>query len=64
MGNLNGKEWPLEFKQFQVFFLDLMVKLFFKYLDDFLVFWMKDLLLYSQTEEHHLKHILLVFEKF
>ena len=44
-------------------FLNLMFKLFFKYLADFLVFWMDDLLVYSQTEEEHLKHIQLVFEK-
>ena len=41
-----------------------MFKLFITYLDDFLVFWMDDLLIYSQTEEEHLKHIELVFEKF
>ena len=41
-----------------------MFKLFFKYLDEFLVFWMDDLLIYSQTEEEHLKHLQLVFEKF
>ena len=38
-------------------FLILMFKLFFKYLDGFLVFWMDHLLIYSQTEEEHLKHI-------
>ena len=41
-----------------------MFRLFFKYLDDFLVFWMDDLFIYSQTEEEHLKHLQLVFEKF
>ena len=41
-----------------------MFKSFFKYLDDFLVFWMDDLVIYSQTEGEHLKHIQLVFEKF
>ena len=40
-----------------------MLKLFFQYLADFLVFWMYDLLIYSQTEEEHLKHVQLVFEK-
>ena len=40
----------------------LIFKLF-KYLDDFLVFWMDDLLIYSQTEEH-LKNLQLVFENF
>ena len=41
-----------------------MFKLFFKYLENILVFWMDDLLIYSQTEEEHLKHIQLVFKMF
>ena len=41
-----------------------MFKLFFKYLDNFLVFWMDDLVFHSQTEEEHLKHIQLGFKKF
>ena len=41
-----------------------MSKLVFKYLDDFLVFWMDDLLIYSKTDEEYLKHIQLIFEKF
>ena len=45
-------------------FLNLMFKLFFQYLAEFLVFWMDDLLIYIQTEEEHLKHLELVFEKF
>ena len=36
-------------------FLNLMFKLFFKCLDDALVFWMDNLLIYSQTKEEHLK---------
>ena len=40
-----------------------MFKSFFKNLDNILVFWMDDLI-YSQTEEEHLEHIWLVFEKF
>ena len=43
-------------------FLNLMFKLFFKYSDEFLVFWVDNLLIYSQTEEH-LKHLELAFEK-
>ena len=39
------------------------VPIIFKYLDDFLVFWMDDSLIYSQTEEEHLKHFKLVFSK-
>ena len=48
----------------QSIFLNLMFKLFFKYLDKCVVFWMDDLLIYSQTEEEHLKHLELDFEKF
>ena len=44
-------------------FLNLMFKLFFKYLDEFWVFWMDSLLIYSQTEEEHLKHLELFFGK-
>ena len=41
-----------------------MFKSFLKYLDEFLVFWVDDLLIYSQTEEEHPKHLELVLEKF
>ena len=41
-----------------------MFILFFKYLDEFPIFWVDDLLVYSQTKEEHLKHLELVFEKF
>ena len=44
-------------------FLNLMFEIFFKYLDNLLVLWMDDLLIYSQTAEENLKHIHLVFEK-
>ena len=44
-------------------FLNLMFKLFFKYLDEFLVFWIDDLLIYSQMEGKHWKHLDLVFKK-
>ena len=44
-------------------FLSLMFKVFFKCLVEFLVFWMDDLLIYSQTEEQHLRHSELVFKK-
>ena len=41
-----------------------MVKLFFKYLDEFLVFLMDNLLIYNQTEEACLKHLELVCKNF
>ena len=37
--------------------------LFFKHLDTFLGFWTDNVLIYSRTEQEHLKHIQLVFEK-
>ena len=64
MVNSNGKEKLLESKQHKAFFLNLMFKLFFKYLDEFIVFWRDDFIIYSQTKEEHLKHLKLVFEKF
>ena len=45
-------------------FLNLMLKLFFKYFEKILVFWMDDLVIYSQMEEEHSEHLGLVFEKF
>ena len=33
-------------------------------LNAFLVFWMDDVLIYSQTKDEYLKHLQLVFEKF
>ena len=56
-----GSLWHANSTQY---FLDLMFKLFLKYLDQFLVFWIDDLLIYSQTEEEHLKYLELAFEKF
>ena len=44
-------------------FPNLMFKLFFKYLDKCLVFWMDDLSIYGKTGEKHLKHSQLVSEK-
>ena len=40
-----------------------MFKLFFKCVDEFLAFWMNDVLIYSPTKEH-ITHLELVFEKF
>ena len=43
-------------------FLNLMFALFFKYLDECLVVWIENLLIYSQMKEEHLKHLELVFK--
>ena len=45
-----------------VIFFSLMFKLFFNYLDEFLVFRMDNLLIYSQMEEEHLKCLELVYQ--
>ena len=44
--------------------LELDVYIIFQVLDKFLVFWMDNLLIYSQMEKKHLKHLELVFKKF
>ena len=44
-------------------FLNLKFKFFFKYLDEFLAFWMDNLLIYSQRKNTQ-KHLDLVCEKF
>ena len=46
------------------YFSESNVQIIFQILDEFLVFWMDDLLIYSPTKEEHLKHLELVFEKF
>ena len=45
-------------------FLNAMFKLFFEYLDDFLIFYMDDIIVYSKTEHEHLVHLGKVFKKF
>ena len=45
------------------FFLNLMFKIFFPYVDKFLIFHMDDILVFSKTEEEHLDHLEKVFEK-
>ena len=62
MGNSNGMSsfWCTDSPKH---FLNLLFQLFLKFLQS-LVFWMDDILIYSQTEEEHLKHVHLVFEKF
>ena len=41
-----------------------MFKLFFEYLDDFLIFYVDDIIVYSKTENEHLAHFRKVFKKF
>ena len=42
----------------------LMLKIFFPYMDKFVIFYVDDLLIFSVTEEEHLEHLRLVFENF
>ena len=41
-----------------------MFKLFFEYLDDFLIFYVYDIIAYSKTENEHVAYLRRVFEKF
>ena len=61
--NSNGKKLAFGLQTAPGIFLNLMFKLFFKYLDKFLVYWMDKLLIYSQTEVEHQKYLELIFEK-
>ena len=44
-------------------FLNAMFKLFFEYLDDFLIFYVEDIIVHSKTEHEHLVYLRKVFEK-
>ena len=37
---------------------------FFEYLDDFMIFYVDDVIVYSKTEQDHLTHLQKIFEKF
>src|SRR3954469_15754800 len=42
--------------------MNLMIKIFMKYLDKFVVVFIDDILIYSKTEEEHVEHLRLVLE--
>jgi len=44
------------------YFMNLMNKIFMKYLDKFVVVFIDDILIYSKTEEEHAEHLRLVLE--
>ena len=50
-GKFQWKRVAFDMQTAPSIFWILMLKLFFKYWDIFLVFWMDDLLIYSQTKE-------------
>ena len=43
-------------------FMTLMNDIFRKYLDDFVIVYLDDILIYSKTKEEHLQHVRLVLE--
>jgi hypothetical protein len=45
------------------YFMYLMNKVFIEYLDKFVVVFIDDILVYSNTEEEHDEHLRLVLEK-
>ena len=45
-------------------FLNAVFKLFFQYLDDFLIFYVDNIMVYSKTENEHLAHLRKVFKTF
>jgi hypothetical protein len=45
------------------YFMYLMNKVFMEYLDNFIVVFIVDILIYSKTEEEHKEHLRLVLQK-
>jgi hypothetical protein len=45
------------------YFMNLMNKVFMEYLDQFVVVFINDILVYSQSEEAHKNHLRLVLQK-
>ena len=43
-------------------FMDLMNRVFKKYLDKFVIVFIDDILIYSKTEEEHVEHLRIVLE--
>ena len=65
--NYGKFEWlrmPFGLSQAPARFNNLMLKIFFEYMEKFVLFYVDDLLIYSETEEEHLEYIRLVFQKF
>ena len=65
--NYGKFEWlrtPFGLSQAPARFNNLMLKIFFEYMEDFMLFYVDDLLIYSEMGEEHLKHLKMVFQKF
>ena len=63
MENSNGKELVMELPMPLVFSY-LQCLNFFDYLDDFMIFYVDDVIVYSKTKQDHLIHVWKIFEKF
>ena len=57
MVNFSGKELVMEVHMPPGVFLTAMFKLFFDYLDNFMIFYIDDVTVYSKTEQDHLTHL-------
>ena len=65
--NYGKFEWlqtPFGLSQTPEWSNNLVLKIFFEYMEEFVLFYVDDLLMYSETEEEHLEHLRLVFQKF
>ena len=45
------------------YFMSMMNKVFMEFLDEFVVVFIDDILVYSKNEEEHMEHLRLVLEK-
>ena len=64
MVNFSGIEFSYGIAHAPSVFLSAMFKLFFKYVDDFMIFCVDDVIIYRKTEQDQLTHLQKIFEKF
>ena len=61
-GKFQWRRTPFGLEQAPARFNSLLLKIFFPYMDKFVIFYVEDLLIFSTTEQEHLEHLRLVFE--